>query len=347
MINKLLDITSSDQTLQMAIIAIGGLGIGFFLVRFAIRKIGENNFRKLTEELNAQIASAKKELEALLLPTHLVEEKDIEDLKTRHQPLLDAIEELEDHKYYNDEIVEETDIPSFKTLIANSAEKIEENNKVYHAINDLKEVTGKVMDDYQSLVHPSHYFAHSELEEFIESYDEVKEKITLVFPKYAEFVTDDNCKKLPDLIKHIESVRTEHNKEFVKSELETNKSYFDHVLGSYPLDPQQRDSIVKLEDNCLVIASAGSGKTSTIVGKAKYLVEKQHVNPEKILLLTYTKKAANELSKRMKIKGLNCSTFHSLAYHIIAEVTGQAPSICNADVPLNVFRKLILENEHF
>lgn len=347
MINKLLDITSSDQTLQMAIIAIGGLGIGIFLVRFAIRKMGENKFRKLTEELDAQIASAKKELETLFLPTHLVEEKDVEDLKTRHQPLLDAIEKLEDHKYYNDDIVEETDIPSFKTLIANSAEKIEENNKVYHAINDLKEVTGKVMNDYQSLVHPSHYFAHSELEEFIESYDEVKEKITLVFPKYAEFVTDENSKKLPDLIKHIESVRTEHNKEFVKTELETNKSYFDHVLGSYPLDPQQRDSIVKLEDNCLVIASAGSGKTSTIVGKAKYLVEKQHVNPEKILLLTYTKKAANELSERMKIKGLNCSTFHSLAYHIIAEVTGQAPSICNNDVPLNVFRKLILEDEHF
>ena len=67
MINKLLDITSSDQTLQMAIIAIGGLGIGIFLVRFAIRKMGENKFRKLTEELNAQIASAKKELEAFLL----------------------------------------------------------------------------------------------------------------------------------------------------------------------------------------------------------------------------------------------------------------------------------------
>ena len=161
MINNLLDITSSDQTFQMAIIAIGGLGIGIFLVRFAIRRMGENKFRKLTEELDAQIAIAKKELETLFLPTHLVEEKDVEDLKTRHQPLLDAIEELEDHKYYNDDIVEETDIPSFKTLIANSAEKIEENNKVYHAINDLKKVTGKVMNDYQSLVHPSHYFAHS------------------------------------------------------------------------------------------------------------------------------------------------------------------------------------------
>ena len=50
MINKLLNITSSDRTLQMAIIAIGGLGIGIFLVRFAIRKMGENKFRKLGEE---------------------------------------------------------------------------------------------------------------------------------------------------------------------------------------------------------------------------------------------------------------------------------------------------------
>ena len=133
----------------------------------------------------------------------------------------------------------------------------------------------------------------------------------------------------------------------MKSELEANKLYFDHVLGTYPLDPQQRDSIVKLEDNCLVIASAGSGKTSTIVGKAKYLVEKQHINPAKILLLTYTKKAANELSERMQIAGISSGTFHSLAYHIIAEVTGQAPSICDADVPLNVFRKLILEDEDF
>ena len=106
MINNLLDITSSDQTFQMAIIAIGGLGIGIFLVRFAIRRMGENKFRKLTEELDAQIAIAKKELETLFLPTHLVEEKDVEDLKTRHQPLLDAIEELEDHKYYNDPSVQ-------------------------------------------------------------------------------------------------------------------------------------------------------------------------------------------------------------------------------------------------
>lgn len=49
----------------------------------------------------------------------------------------------------------------------------------------------------------------------------------------------------------------------------------------------------------------------------------------------------------MKIDGLHSSTFHALAYQIIAQVTGQAPSICKEDVSLNVFRKLILENSDF
>ena len=44
----------------------------------------------------------------------------------------------------------------------------------------------------------------------------------------------------------------------------------------------------------------------------------------------------------MKIEGITCSTFHALAYQIIAKVTGQAPSICEDDVTLNIFHKLIV-----
>lgn len=344
---KTLDISPTYQTMLIAIIAIVGLAAAVFLVRFIIRKTGESKFKKLAEELKEQVNIARQELETMFLPTHLVNDNDIEDFKIRHQSLLEGIEALEGHKYFNEDIFEETDIAPFKSLLADSQAKKEENNNVYNTIGELQECATVIMNDYRSLVHPAHYFAHSELEDFIESYNEIKEKIDLVFPKYAQFVTDSDSKELPAVIQRIKSERYTHNNEFVKSELESNKLYFDHVLGTYPLDPQQRDSIVKLEDNCLVIASAGSGKTSTIVGKVKYLVEKQHISPAKILLLTYTKKAANELSERMQIAGLSSGTFHSLAYHIIAEVTGQAPSICDADVPLNVFRKLVLEDENF
>lgn len=46
-------------------------------------------------------------------------------------------------------------------------------------------------------------------------------------------------------------------------EMNQNRQARSSQPHKYPLDPQQRDSLVKLEDNCLVIASAGSGKTST------------------------------------------------------------------------------------
>ena len=319
-----------------------------FLVYFVIRKRGESQFLNLAQELSEDINSVRQELEELYLPTRLAVDKDIEDFKAKHESLLEKIEILEKHKYYDDDVFEQNNIASFKTMLSDSKTRIEENNKVYNAIECLKERASSVMENYRLLMHPTHYFTYSEFEEFVKLYDdEVKELVELLYPKYADFISDNDSKELPDAVCEIESKRTEHNKLFVQTELENNKLYFDHVLGTYPLDPQQRDSIVKSEDNCLVIASAGSGKTSTIVGKAKYLVEKQHINPAKILLLSYTKKAANELSERMQISGLSSGTFHSLAYRIIAEVTGQAPSICDADVPLNVFRKLIVEDEKF
>ena len=337
------------MNIVMAIIAtviIAGVGVYYFIRLFKRRK-GEGEFRKLTNELAEKAISAKQELEEMFQPNHLVEDKDIEAFKSRHQSLIVDIQTLQDHEYYDKEVFEIVGISAFKSLLANSQAKKVENNKIYNAIEDLTQVASSVVEGYHSLLHPNHYFAHSELDDFIESYNKIKDKITLVFPKYEKFVVSEDCRQLPLIIQYIEKERIEHNKKFVRQELEANDLYFDSVLGSYPLDPQQRDSIVKLEDNCLVIASAGSGKTSTIVGKVKYLVEKQHIDPSKILLLTYTKKAANELSERIKVEGLNSGTFHSLAYRIIGEVTGQAPSICDADLPLNVFRNLVLNDANF
>ncbi|MDE6721298.1 MAG: UvrD-helicase domain-containing protein [Bacteroidaceae bacterium] len=346
MLSTILSISLSNPII-IAFVVVMMISMAIYLIHFITYKIGKNKFEKQAKELVEQINTAQQELETMYMPTHLLTNKDIEDFQTQHQSLLANIEVLKKHKYYNEDIFEKTGIASFMVSFADSKVKKEENNKVYNALAELKDNATKMMDSYRALLHPSHYFAHSELEDFIKSHNEIKDNINFIFPQYAQFVTDDDSKQLPSIILRIEIERTEHNKKFIKSEIETNKLYFDHVLGTYPLDPQQRDSIVKLEDNCLVIASAGSGKTSTIVGKVKYLVEKQHINPTKILILTYTKKAANELSSRIQIAGLNSGTFHSLAYHIIAEVTGQTPSICNADVPLNVFRKLIMKDEHF
>uniref|UniRef100_UPI0025B44676 UvrD-helicase domain-containing protein n=1 Tax=uncultured Duncaniella sp. TaxID=2768039 RepID=UPI0025B44676 len=131
---------------------------------------------------------------------------------------------------------------------------------------------------------------------------------------------------------NIKKLIRHHNNTIIDSLLDTHKDFFDHCL-KYPLDKQQRRSIVSEENNCLVISSAGSGKTSTIVGKVKYLTEVKGVAPHRILLISYTNKAAAELTERIATQGLNGYTFHKLAIDIIGKETGVKPSICdNTDV---------------
>ena len=120
----------------------------------------------------------------------------------------------------------------------------------------------------------------------------------------------------------------QHNEGVIAFLLDTHKDFFDHCL-KYPLDKQQRRSIVSEEDNCLVVSSAGSGKTSSIVGKVKYLTEIKGVAPNRILLISYTNKAAAELTERMATDGLKGYTFHKLAIDIIGRTTGVKPSICD------------------
>lgn len=139
---------------------------------------------------------------------------------------------------------------------------------------------------------------------------------------------------------HLQVVR--HNDGFAQKQLKQYSRFFDTCL-KYPLDSQQRRSIVSEEDNCLVVSSAGSGKTSSIVGKVKYLIEVKHVCPEKILLISYTNKAAAELTERVNIQGLRGYTFHKLAIDIVAKYTGKKPSICeNTDsLFVRIFQRMI------
>lgn len=317
--------------------------IGFLIYK----SIKKHRFKKSVENLIPHILQTTQDFTVMFNPAHRVDDEEIDEFKRKHVSLEQEIDALKSNKYYSESLCEELGLFNYKKLLADCDKLKKENNTAYDAIEDLKGKSAAWMEIYNACLDVNHYFACSEKEFLIEHYNMLEEKKSIVFPKYAKYVTDYNTNLLPQVVKDIENERIVHNKAFVFTELDHCKEYFDHVLGKYPLDPQQRDSIVKLEDNCLVIASAGSGKTSTIVGKAKYLVEKRHINPAKILLLTYTKKAANELAERMNIEGINSGTFHSLAYRIIAETTGMAPSICRADVPLNVFRDLILHSPTF
>ena len=117
---------------------------------------------------------------------------------------------------------------------------------------------------------------------------------------------------------------------FIEKQLLNYQTFFDQV-ESNPLTAMQRRACVIDDDNNLLLAGAGTGKTSVMVGRAGYLLISQQASHEQLLLLAYGKKAAQEMDQRIREKlgtdKISASTFHRLGLDIIAQVEGTKPKL--------------------
>lgn len=89
------------------------------------------------------------------------------------------------------------------------------------------------------------------------------------------------------------------------------------------LNPKQREAVTHTKGPLLVLAGAGSGKTTVLVNRIAYIIEHEHVSPFNILAITFTNKAAKEMYDRvLQIMGETAedmwiSTFHSACVKIL------------------------------
>jgi len=87
------------------------------------------------------------------------------------------------------------------------------------------------------------------------------------------------------------------------------------------LNEQQRAAVLHPEGPAIVLAGAGSGKTKVLTTRVAYLIAEKKVNPDSILLVTFTNKAAGEMNKRVfELTGRQLrfsGTFHSLCTKIL------------------------------
>ena len=117
-----------------------------------------------------------------------------------------------------------------------------------------------------------------------------------------------------------------HNEQVFIARKAEAKQIIGNIKG-FPLDDQQLDCVVTDAHNQLVIAGAGTGKTTTIVGKVKYLLKKHLCKPEEILILSFTKKSAEDMNQQLKDNidvPITACTFHSLGYDkVLAKLEGK------------------------
>lgn len=215
------------------------------------------------------------------------------------------------------------EIKSFIYLYNNLDKKIIEWNKEFEYKESIKknyEANTKATDALKN-----------KLEKFNDTYFTSKEKnqIKTEFSNLYNFFNSQTFQllnlKYPEefmnTYRNLDYIQQQSNLRFIQNESEKYSEFFDDIDGK-SLDMQQRTAVITDDTNNLILAGAGSGKTLTIAAKVKYLVEKKNVKPEDILLISFTNKAAEEMTNRIQNKlniPVTAVTFHKLGLSILKQ----------------------------
>ena len=226
---------------------------------------------------------------------------------------------------------------------------------------EFKNVLVSFDRDHAMLFSQQHYIAASDLARFVATYGKyqqlLKDDFILQYLKTNAITLQIDDRLLNQFIMKMRRLEVDiekHNNAHVDMKLLELKYYFDHIMDdidrNIKLDDEQRRAVITDDNHCLLVAGAGAGKTTTMAAKVKYLVEKQNVSPQDIIVISYTNKAVNELKERinkhLKIPA-KVTTFHSFAFEIIRKAQENPPDVnfTSYDIIYDMLAKEIFDNK--
>lgn len=212
-------------------------------------------------------------------------------------------------------------------------------------------------------VSPSHYllikkiadhddqeYNRSRAQNLLEQWDEVHDEPQQVIegPDVAEAHLPEGATR--KVLEKAEIASSETTVELVEDE-EEDAFYFRALEESgIKLNQSQLKATRHYEGSALVLAGAGSGKTRVLTSRAGYLLSLYGVNPKHILLLTFTKKAANEIKERLAdlpgittriTRELTMGTYHSIFLRMLRN-QGEQRRILSNDKQKHIYIKIIM-----
>ncbi|WP_443977593.1 UvrD-helicase domain-containing protein, partial [Treponema succinifaciens] len=238
------------------------------------------------------------------------------------------------------------EISKFKETFKNLKKIILQSNGEIKRKEKIKNLAQKISEFFNELFKlTENYVSHSAELQFIKKWQ-------FLFLEANQTEVRDEAEKFSEIERFKTVYDSLHdyfenaNEQFIQNESLKYDALFSNVDGKN-LDFQQRTAVITDEDRILVLAGAGSGKTLTIAAKVKYLCEVKNINPDEILLVSFTKKSAQEMTERIQDKlGINAqaTTFHRLGLEIIKNANGRRPEVLDENV-LGDFINNFFENE--
>jgi DNA helicase-4 len=153
--------------------------------------------------------------------------------------------------------------------------------------------------------------------------------------KFAKGCSDDDQRALSWFFGDLNASVAKRNQEFLTKELDACRDFFAKIESS-PLTDEQARAVVCFDNRIQLVASAGSGKTSTLVAKVGFALHRKLCEPSKILLLAFNAKAAEELRERIQARlsavglpgdAIQAQTFHAFGLRVIGAATQAMPSL--------------------
>lgn len=182
----------------------------------------------------------------------------------------------------------------------------------------------RCVGEFYTLYNTDDYISKRRYDTFLDTYTDIIQ----IMDKYK--LEDEAYKKFVMIIKYGYQIIEQKNRQYVEKHLKEDKQYFDSMFENIDkniiLDEEQRKAILVDEDYSLIIAGAGSGKTTTMAAKIKYLIEKKKVNPNEIILLSFTNKSVEDLDELLNQKfhlNVEVLTFHKLGMKFLRGVINQ------------------------
>jgi DNA helicase-4 len=207
--------------------------------------------------------------------------------------------------------------------------------------NEMRNMLVSFEKDYNQFFTTDRYISSREVDNYLKVYNDYK--MALDNPLIKQYIkTNAASLRIDDI--QLEKFHSKmqsftmdvevHNTNFINRKMEEYREYFDNLLKDVDenirLDEEQRKAVLTDDNHCLLVAGAGAGKTTTMAAKVKYLVDKQGVNPEDIIVISYTNKAIDELKDRINKKlriPAKINTFHSFAFEIVKKSSTQIPEV--------------------
>ncbi|MEW2738008.1 DNA helicase IV [Providencia sp. PROV130] len=232
-----------------------------------------------------------------------------------------------------------------------------QTQRFYHYLNEkwqqwsteMSQVSAHVLTELvnaiEQLTQQDHWLT---LHQLAEIKDKISQKFSSLPMPLARISLFENCasqyQECLNWLSNSQECRKQINDHWCESVLVRYHDFFQQVETS-PLNYSQSLSVINGEDNVLVLAGAGSGKTSVLVARAGWLILRGLAKPEQILLLAFGRKAADEMNERIHSRlqqDIEAKTFHALALHIIREGSKKSPVISELETDTQKRHTLLL-----